>query len=177
MTEGQTLHFEAASEARREPAPRDFRKQSAAVRATQTQAPSASRQPTKQQTVPPVDDEKAADELLASADWARQSHDVDGAIAILSHFMERYPADRRVGVAAFTLGKLTLRSDPGGAARWFQLALDRGVPRMMAEGVAARLVEALAKVGDVEAARTARQRYDVTYPRGVHRDEVAQWAP
>lgn len=180
MTEGQTMHFAVEPEAsidtrltHRDAAP-SKRKPNVST-APRPLSPPAT--PVAGPAVSRTESATVADLLLESADWARQSHDVDGAIEILTRFVDRYPGDRRVGVAAFTLGKLTLHKAPARAAEWFQLALQRRVPAMMTESARARLVEALAKAGDVQGARAARQRYDTSYPNGAHRDEVAEWAP
>lgn len=185
VTEGQTVRVPEARRAE----PVLSRPRGQAVKAQLSEAPSAKVPSSSAAAVAapsrtaapraPTPAPITADALLAAADSAREGRRWSDAHDALTHLVEQFPHDRRVGMAAFTLGKISLeaQSEPGVAARWFRLALARGVPGMLAEDAVARLVEALAKSGDQAAAVVARDRYLADYPTGRYVRQVQAWAP
>lgn len=121
----------------------------------------------------------SAAELLALADVARLSGHPAAAAAPLSRLLAEHASDPNAATAAFTLGKIQLETlaEPAAAARSFERALSLGVPRALREDTFARRVEAYAKAGDRERARTAREAYDAEFPNGRHRSTLSRWAP
>jgi transmembrane sensor len=106
------------------------------------------------------------EELLLAADAARLTGHVDRAVPLLRKLMTQFPSDSRVGLAAFTLGRVLLDDldQPREAAGAFASAYGRGGP--LAEDALSRQVEALHRAGDDAGARAAAARYLAAFPSG-----------
>jgi len=117
------------------------------------------------------------DDLLALADVARLSGHPAEAVAPLRRVLDEHSGDGRAAVAAFTLARLQLDSlgQAAGAAQSFARALQLGLPGPLVEDARARLVEAHARAGNQEAARSAAEQYQTQYPAGRHAAAVRRW--
>jgi transmembrane sensor len=120
-----------------------------------------------------------ADGLLDAADAARKAGRFADAARLFERALAAHPAEDRAALAEFSLGRLYLDSmgDPSAASRHFARAVSRNLPATLAEDARARLVEALARSGDSQAARDAAARYRALYPSGRRLRDVDQWAP
>jgi transmembrane sensor len=118
-------------------------------------------------------------DLFALADVARLSGHPEAAVAPLRKITQRHAEDPRAAVAAFTLGRVWLDalSKPALAASAFRDAIALRLPASLAEDAQARLVEALARGGDVEQARAAAALYRDRYPDGARGASVDRWSP
>jgi transmembrane sensor len=118
-------------------------------------------------------------DLFSLADVARRSGHPAAAINPLQQIIARHSNDPRAAVAAFTLGRVWLESlgNPTQAASAFEQALTMNLPGTLAEDARARLVEALAKSGDIARARVAAEAYHKSYPNGARRADVERWSP
>ncbi|HET6332735.1 MAG TPA: FecR domain-containing protein [Polyangiales bacterium] len=121
--------------------------------------------------------EVTADQLLKAADAARATGDYRRAARNLQRFLALYPSDTRAAIVALTLGRLQLDqlASPKSAAISFARADRLGLPDAVAEEGAARLVEAYAKSGEKELARSAAARYGRRFPDGPRSANVAAW--
>ena len=128
------------------------------------------------QSAPPTAD--AVDVLLQRADMAQRDGAPSHAVSLLQRLVTEHPQDTRVPLAQFTLGRLYLDSlgEPGRAAGYFTKALAAGIPAVLAEDAQARLVQALARSGNVAGAANAAARYQERFPTGRHLEEVTRWA-
>jgi transmembrane sensor len=117
------------------------------------------------------------DTLLLLADIARLSGHPEEAAAPLARIVARRPNDPRTPLAAFTLGRLELDTlgQPARAARSFKAALALGLSEPLVEDARARLVEALARAGDLEGARAAAAEYERRSPDGQRLKDVRRW--
>lgn len=116
---------------------------------------------------------RTAESLLAEADAARRAGHVDEALALLAEAAGRH--EEGASLAALTRGRLLLeRGRPDEAARDLRRALRGDLPPMLAESAEARLVEALARSGDVEGARQIADAYLRAYPEGQWRARVEE---
>jgi transmembrane sensor len=118
-------------------------------------------------------------ELFALADVARLSGHPEAAVVPLRKIVERHAEDPRAAVAAFTLGRVWLDAlgNPALAVSAFKDALALRLPASLAEDAQARLVEALARSGDVQEAHAAAVVYRGRYPAGARRALVDRWSP
>ena len=112
------------------------------------------------------------EELLLAADSARLTGHTDRAVPLLRRLMAQFPSDSRVGLAAFTLGRVLLDDldQARDAATAFRAAHRHGGP--LAEDALAREVEAWTRAGDHAAASEAASRYFEAYPGGRRAREV-----
>jgi transmembrane sensor len=119
----------------------------------------------------------SVDDLLLLADVARLSRHGRDAVNVLSHVVDGHPSDARAPVAAFTLGRLELDTleEPRPAATAFARALALGLPGGLVEDAYARLVEAHARAGDLEAARGVASDYERRYPGGSRSPTMRRW--
>lgn len=117
-------------------------------------------------------------DLLQLADEQRRRGNIKGAIATLRSASNEPGDSSRRAIAAFTLGKLLLdgAGRPGEAARAFRSCLRLSPPAAIAEDAAARLVEALARSGNREAAARSARDYERRYPSGRRLADVRRWA-
>lgn len=112
---------------------------------------------------------------LAAADAARQRGDLAGAIRHLEQVVQGGAAhDLRRGMAALSLARLALRSDPVRAARALDLSM-ASMPSSLAEDALARLVEAEARAGRAEQAARLADEYFRRFPRGHRIQDVKRW--
>jgi transmembrane sensor len=118
-------------------------------------------------------------DLFTLADVARLSGHPEAAVAPLRKIVERHASDPRAGVAAFTLGRVWLDAldQPSQAVSAFESALTLKLPATLAEDARARLVEALARSGDLSRARDAAAVYRSQHAHGARRADVDQWSP
>ena len=87
----------------------------------------------------------------------------------------RVPSDPRRGMAALSLARLLLATDPGRAAAVLNDSF-AAVPRALQEDAWARRAEAEGRAGHlVEAARLAHE-YQRRFPSGRRSDEVQRWS-
>ncbi|MFZ5891061.1 MAG: FecR domain-containing protein [Myxococcota bacterium] len=116
-------------------------------------------------------------DLLQLADEQRRHGNVKGAIATLRAAASAGSDSSRRAIAAFTLGKLLLENAgrPGEAAQAFRSCLRMSPPAAVAEDASARLVEALARSGNVEAALRSARDYERRYPSGRRLADVRRW--
>jgi transmembrane sensor len=116
-------------------------------------------------------------DLLALADVARLSGHPAEAVMPLERILLDFASDSQAPLAAFALGRLELDSlgRAGAAATAFRKALALGIPSSLREDVRARLVEACARGGDVEAARKAAAAYHAEFPSGRHSRAIEGW--
>ncbi|MBN2194602.1 MAG: FecR domain-containing protein [Polyangiaceae bacterium] len=115
------------------------------------------------------------DALLHRADTARQGGDRVAATRLLERVAREAPDRARRELARYTLARLALDDDPARAAAELDRALDGGLPRGLGEDALARLVEAHARAGEIEAARARAREYEAKYPAGRHLSEVRYW--
>ncbi|HET9932394.1 MAG TPA: FecR family protein [Polyangiaceae bacterium] len=117
-------------------------------------------------------------DLLQLADEQRRHGNVKGAIATLRTASSEGGDSARRAIAAFTLGRLLLDSAgrPAEAAQAFRSCLRLAPPAAIAEDAAARLVEALARSGNRDAAQRSAREYERRYPSGRRLADVRRWA-
>jgi transmembrane sensor len=116
-------------------------------------------------------------DLLALADVARLSGHPAEAVLPLERILSEFAQDSQAPLAAFALGRLELDSlgRARSAASAFRKALELGIPRSLREDVMARLVEACARSGDMQAAQRAADAYRHEFPSGRHAQAIAGW--
>jgi transmembrane sensor len=126
---------------------------------------------------PQVSDREAITRLFDAADTARRAGRLSDASLVLERIVRDYPADPRSALAEFSLGRLSLDGlgDAPSAAQHFTRALAVGLPATLSEDARARLVEALGRAGDEQAAAAAAARYRAIYPDGRFRADVDRW--
>jgi transmembrane sensor len=109
-----------------------------------------------------------ASEAFELADAARRENRPRDAIAPLRSIVERFPADPRAPLAAFTLGRVLLDDlgKPADAAAAFAEARTLAPAGPLAEDALAREVESWAAAGDAVRARAAAEKYGKLYPGG-----------
>jgi transmembrane sensor len=114
---------------------------------------------------------------LAAADAFRREGRFAEAASMLERAIAEHETDPSAPLAEFSLGRLYLDSlnDAARAQVHFARALARGVPSAIAEDVQARLVEASARAGNLDAARQAATLYRSRYPNGRHVADVDRW--
>ena len=87
---------------------------------------------------------------------------------------ERFPGDVRSGLAAFELGRISLASlgDPRGALDAFHFALAHERGGFFAEDAEAGAVEALDRLGDVNACVKARDAFLARHAQSAHASRI-----
>jgi transmembrane sensor len=117
------------------------------------------------------------DELWALADTARLSGHPALAVEPLTRLAEHDAPDARAGIAALTLGRLSLDAldAPGEAVRWLERAVALGVPERLREPTLARLVEAHRRAGNGTQMASTGARYLESYPDGRNAARVRAW--
>ncbi|MBI5508469.1 MAG: hypothetical protein HY903_06935 [Deltaproteobacteria bacterium] len=113
-------------------------------------------------------DELDLPDLVRLADVARYARSPDEARQVLGAIGRRFPKSQAGRGVPFLLARVALEldGDPKSAARQLQLYLARNADGELDEEARGRLVEALLKTGDREAACGAAQEYLRRYPRG-----------
>lgn len=125
---------------------------------------------------PPVNVPLDIEGLFAEADRARQAGDLGRSLAYFERVIATAPRfDPRRGLAAMSVARMTMRSNPARAAAALRATLD-GMPADLQENANARLVEAYAKSGQTKAAQSAAQRYLERFPNGRRAEDVRRWA-
>jgi transmembrane sensor len=114
-------------------------------------------------------------DLLLAADAARLSGHPAEAVPYLERVLRGHSRDPRVGLAAFTLGRVLLDElgRPGEAVDAFALARSSGGP--LAEDALARQVEAVSRAGDVTRSRELALLYQRLYPNGRRTKAVSRF--
>lgn len=109
-------------------------------------------------------------ELLARADAARRSGDMDGARKALLELRRRFPGGAAAAQAAFDLGVLAFDADAhyADAARWFDICLAEAPHGRLAREALGRMIEAQSNGGDTDAAAETAARYLDMYSGGPH---------
>jgi hypothetical protein len=108
----------------------------------------------------------SASELLSLAEASRFSGHAARAIQALDALRSRYAGSEDAAVAAFQLGRLTTNGQQ--AAEWFRTYLREHKRGELTREAKGRLLEALSRAGDKDAARAAARDYLTAYPRGPH---------
>jgi transmembrane sensor len=118
----------------------------------------------------------AVDRALAAADAARRRGDrVEAAQAFEVALDAARPSDKRRGLAALSLARLVLRSDPARAARVLRDAF-AAMPVDLVEDALARRVEAEGRAGRREEAARLAAEYERRFPEGQRSSEVKRWS-
>jgi transmembrane sensor len=114
-------------------------------------------------------------DLLLAADAARLSGHPAEAVPYLDRVLRGHARDPRVGLAAFTLGRVLLDElgRPREAVDAFALVRSAGGP--LAEDALAREVEALSRAGDVTRSREQALLYRRLYPNGRRAKAVSRF--
>ncbi len=115
------------------------------------------------------------DELVRRSDLARRAGDLVLAERLLGEAVDRGRGKPAAAVAALTLARLIMTTDPARAARTLSRALAAGMPQGLEEDARARLVEARALSGDREGARKAAHAYEQRFPSGAHIEQIRRW--
>jgi transmembrane sensor len=139
--------------------------------------------PPEPSAAPPTDkpadtpsDRDAIDELLASADAARRSGNVATAIDLLQQVIARAQGhDPRRGMAALSLARLIMPTDPDRASRLLEESMG-DMPHGLAEDALARRVEAEARAGRTDRAAELAEQYLQRFPNGHRADDVRRWS-
>lgn len=114
--------------------------------------------------------------LLAEADHAREAGDVGRSLQFFERVIAIAPRfDPRRGLAAMSVARMTMRSNPARAAAALRATLD-GMPAALQENATARLVEAYAKSGQTKSAQQVAKRYLERFPNGRRAEDVRRWA-
>jgi transmembrane sensor len=101
--------------------------------------------------------------LLRDVDALRATNPA-AAIALLSSQIDRYNSDASYGVAAFTLGRMTLDAkDYNASAAAFAIVISNGKPVSLVQDAQARRVEAMLR-GNLPGADAALQTFVVNHP-------------
>ncbi len=125
---------------------------------------------------PPTNVPLDIEALFAEADRARESGDLGRSLAYFERVITTAPHfDPRRGLAAMSVARMTMRSNPARAAAALRSTLD-GMPAALQENANARLVEAYAKSGQTKNAQSAAQRYLERFPNGRRAEDVRRWA-
>jgi TolA-binding protein len=113
-----------------------------------------------------------AADLMALANAARLSNDIDHATQALLSVRRRFPRDGRASVAAFTLGRLAFDHSHAyaDAAKWFRRYLAEAPTGDLAREASGRLIEAYQLSQNRAEAIEAARRYLSEYPTGPHAD-------
>jgi transmembrane sensor len=148
---------------------------------TTSKADSARNTGTKQQTIAgspraPTKIPPNIEALLGEADRAREAGDFGNSLHYFEQVIRLAPRfDPRRGLAAMSVARMTMRSNPSRAAAALQSTLD-GMPAALQENAIARLVEAYAKSGQSKEAQRTAERYLKRFPSGRRAEDVRRWA-
>jgi transmembrane sensor len=114
------------------------------------------------------------DDLLTLSDVARLSGHPADALPLLQQAIVHFPADKRVGLLAYTRGRIYFDDlhQPGGAAQAFAQALALGLPQALREDAYSLLVEARMHAGDRSGARAAAREYAARFPSGRFAERI-----
>lgn len=113
---------------------------------------------------------------LRAADTARARRDYATAAAQLeTAWLKAAPGDARRGLAALSLARLLLATNPAKAARILRSSLS-DMPQPLLEDSWARLVEAEARAGNTAGAARAAEDYLQKFPAGQRAEEVRRWS-
>lgn len=127
-------------------------------------------------TEPPANVPLDIEALFAEADRAREVGDLTRSLSYFERVIATAPHfDPRRGLAAMSVARMTMRSNPARAAAALRATLD-GMPAALQENANARLVEAYAKSGQAKSAQSAAQRYLERFPNGRRAEDVRRWA-
>jgi TolA-binding protein len=99
---------------------------------------------------------------------ARLSGMDDDALEAFSSLRSKYPGQPQASMAGFLLGRVAFdgRHNYVLAAQWFSKYLEESPGGPLSREAAGRLMEALAKSGDLAKARLAARDYLSRYPEG-----------
>jgi hypothetical protein len=116
----------------------------------------------------PIGDLSEPDDLMLAADVARQAGRPERAVAFLQRVVDEHPRELCAQLAGFSIGKVYLDSmdEPGLAARHFAAVRAMAPSGGLAQDALAREVEAWARAGAADRARTAATEYVRLYPTG-----------
>lgn len=124
---------------------------------------------------PPANVPLDIEALFAEADRAREAGDIARSLAYFERVIATAPQfDPRRGLAAMSVARMTMRSNPARAAQALRATID-GMPTALQENASARLVEAYAKSGQTKNAQNAAQRYLERFPNGRRAEDVRRW--
>ncbi len=115
-----------------------------------------------------------ADELFERAREARRTGSASEAEALYERLLRRHPRDTRVPLTAFELGRVRMDDlgDLRGAVRAFRRSLRSGASPFR-EDAMARIVRALARLGDTAGCQESHASYVSAYPQGRHTSALA----
>lgn len=114
-------------------------------------------------------------DLLLAADAARLSGHPNEAVTYLRRVVDEHASDSRAPLAAFTIGRVLLRSRPAEAADAFAEAARLDPASSLAQDALAREVEAWHRAGRQERARALAEEYLARFPSGVRVDAVRRF--
>ena len=131
----------------------------------------------EEQRAPDREARTAAD-LMRDANQARLAGRAREAAQHYDTLRKQHPGDARAGLAAFELARLRLHSlgDAAGALEAFDFALQRG-KGFFAEDAEAGRVEALSRLGNMQACRDARRSFLRRFPKSPQRPRVRALCP
>ncbi|MCU0671867.1 MAG: FecR domain-containing protein [Myxococcota bacterium] len=115
------------------------------------------------------------DDLMLAADAARLSGHPNEAVTYLRRVVDEHTNDSRAPLAAFTIGRVLLRSRPAEAADAFERAARLDPASSLAQDALAREVEAWHRAGRQERARALAEEYLARFPSGVRVDAVRRF--
>jgi transmembrane sensor len=116
-------------------------------------------------------------DLLRAADVARLSGHPAAALVPLRRVLSHFKSDPRASLAAFTLGRVLMDDlgNPREAAEAFLVAHALAPKSPLAPDALARAVEAQARAGDGEAARSTAEQFLTEFPQSGRVDAVRRW--
>jgi transmembrane sensor len=114
--------------------------------------------------------------LFGAAEAAMRADRPSEAESMFAAFLQQFPDDDRAGLAALELGRLRLDvlGDARGSLEALNAALTFGNKTPFAEDAAARRIEALERLGDINSCADAREAFLVAYPASVHAASVSR---
>jgi transmembrane sensor len=113
--------------------------------------------------------------LLRRADRARRNGQSSEAEALFERIRAGSPGSSHAAVASLTLARMRIAAAPERAAQDLSAALAAKLPEALREDAMARLVEAHARAGQLDLARTAAQAYRRAFPHGRRAAEIERW--
>jgi len=118
----------------------------------------------------------AVDRALEAADSARRRHEPsEAARALEAALAAAGPSDKRRGLAALSLARLIVASEPDRAARVLRDSFG-AVPKGLQEDALARRVEAESRAGHFAEASRLGAEYERRFPAGQRLNEVRRWS-
>jgi hypothetical protein len=116
----------------------------------------------------PIGSLSEPDDLMLAADVARQAGRPERAVAFLERVVDEHPRELCAQLAGFSLGKIYLDNldEPTLAARRFAAVRAMAPSGGLAQDALAREVEAWARAGAADRARSAATEYARLYPTG-----------